>query len=638
MIRNLKRLSAIFLCFLLSGVVDSQDLSEIVDEFPPYLLSGPRLQSSKWNTDNVELRPAPGQTRDAQEWRQSLRETRTGIVDPDLLVGANDYYEAIAEAIRTDLLESEHSLDVSGITAENVHKQLESWQQQRAYQSTISHDVSNLSVAEAVAQLSENEQATIAGYQGLLENKSALYNVIHELPADVRRVALEVISIRYHPQDQTVMQELLATLDQEISAARLRGYTVSEQRSLPDRIMDRINYQTTTPFGDTIFSYQPVEEFEQNTGTQIPFVPSDVIPTGTSAYIGPWSSEGAVLVYADSVWGASLVVTQATADEVAFSNPNFTVFGRDASVDLIWHEDGEWSTMVAAFDGERDHSIHVGTRLDGSERDLFVNFAKQFLESNYSTNRETVQLSQVRDSTSRSELEQWTNFLSWELLPADTQRAVMIFGSDDHRYPTSRGATFLQAERTEEGASVEIGAAIDRGYSVDLERIPLPEMFLSRIYQLQQMNIEPSGDSLSTTVEGLQNNPPVFFQSIEAFERSTGNLAPRMPEYIVDPGTDAHIGVWDSGGTGRVYADSVWGAPLVVTKTPVDRVVFNNPNLSIFGRDAVVDLVRYQGSVWSTYVTAFDGQHAYRVEIAAKLEGEEKDEFARFAKDIVEYP
>lgn len=639
---SLKRAITITLLLLsVTWVAESQEVLEI--ELPPHVLSDAHARSATSGGDGIALQPTSTGTLDIllQKQANSGHHIRTVITYPDLVYGDTNYYEAVAEAIQSDLRESGLSADLSSISAERVREQLEAWQlQQPGNQTAVSYDVPKISVAEAVTQLPENKQAKIAAYLDLLENKHKLYNTIDELPDDVQRVALELISLRYHPEEQIAMQEMLATLNEEISTARTRGYTVSELRSLPDRLMDRISYEQTTSFGDAIFPYHTVEEFARNTGAQIPFMPSHVVPMGTASYIGPWRAEGTVRIYEDSIWGAPLVVTESPADDVVFSLPNLTVFGRDAAVDVIWHSDGEWSTVVSAFDGERDYSFHVGTRLGNRERDYFVSVAKQLLEANHVARLDTEQISTLNNSMSRSEpMDQWASFLSWELLPADTQRAVLIFENDDYRYPAPRPSTTLeQAADSTEDASIEVSAAIDRGYSVDFERIPLPEMFLARIKQIQETNIASDRYFPLTTVGGLQDDLPVYFQSIEDFERSTGQLVPSMPAHIVGTDTDAYIGVWANGGIGRVYADSMWAAPLVVTKTPVDRVIFHNPNLSIFGQDAVTDQVRYQRDSWATYVTAFDGRYAYRVEVAAKLDGEDKDAFVRFAKNIVEYP
>ena len=86
----------------------------------------------------------------------------------------------------------------------------------------------------------------------------------------------------------------------------------------------------------------------------------------------------------------------------------------------------------------------------------------------------------------------------------------------------------------------------------------------------------------------------------------------------------------------RVFADSDFGGPLAITEGPADKVTYYDPNLTIFGRDALVELIKYRDGGWSTYVRAFDGQRSFRVGVAARLEGQQRDDFIRFARDVIE--
>ena len=60
------------------------------------------------------------------------------------------------------------------------------------------------------------------------------------------------------------------------------------------------------------------------------------------------------------------------------------------------------------------------------------------------------------------------------------------------------------------------------------------------------------------------------------------------------------------------------------------------PNLEIAGHPASVSVVSYTGDVWSTVITAYDGDKAYKIEVSARLEGEDRDRFVGFARDLIE--
>lgn len=166
-----------------------------------------------------------------------------------------------------------------------------------------------------------------------------------------------------------------------------------------------------------------------------------------------------------------------------------------------------------------------------------------------------------------------------------------------------------------------------RGYYLEEEVLPTPEIVLMRVRQQQMRKVDERNTDGSIYR---------FFQTMEDYERETGRIAPWLPAYGVPVGTESYIGPWNIEGSASIYAESAFDAPLMVMKWPVDDSRFFNPNLIIFGRDASVVLVKHADGKWATRVLAFDGSVVYKVEVAAKLEGVQKDEFVRFATDILE--
>ena len=202
-------------------------------------------------------------------------------------------------------------------------------------------------------------------------------------------------------------------------------------------------------------------------------------------------------------------------------------------------------------------------------------------------------------------------------------------------------------------ARVERTAATTRelGYYPSKKQIPEPEELLMRIRQVHLMRGSEPGPPPA------QKNPPspfaaipefaafrefaafqefAAFRKIAEYEQASGNPAPYLPAYGIPAGTEAYIGPRGTEGMARVFADSDFGGPLAITENPADKVIYPNPNLTVFGRDASVQLIKYRDGGWSTYVRAFDGQRSFRVGVAARLEGQQRDDFIRFARDVIE--
>ena len=202
-------------------------------------------------------------------------------------------------------------------------------------------------------------------------------------------------------------------------------------------------------------------------------------------------------------------------------------------------------------------------------------------------------------------------------------------------------------------ARVERTVATTRelGYYPSKKQIPEPEELLMRIRQVHLMRGSEPGPPPA------QKNPPspfaaipefaafrefaafqefAAFRKIAEYEQISGNPAPYLPAYGIPAGTEAYIGPRGTDGMARVFADSDFGGPLAITENPADKVIYPNPNLTVFGRDASVQLIKYRDGGWSTYVRAFDGQRSFRVGVAARLEGQQRDDFIRFARDVIE--
>ena len=178
-----------------------------------------------------------------------------------------------------------------------------------------------------------------------------------------------------------------------------------------------------------------------------------------------------------------------------------------------------------------------------------------------------------------------------------------------------------------EESALRAAADQQRGYKLEEEVLPLPESALMRVRQHQMPGSNDSGAGGSIYR---------FFRTMADYERETGRIAPWLPNYAVPVGTESYIGPWGIDGSASIYAQSTFGAPLMITRVPVDEAKSLNPNLIIFDRNASVIWKKHSGGKWATIVSAFDGSAVYAVEVAAKLEGAQRDEFVRFATDILE--
>ena len=153
--------------------------------------------------------------------------------------------------------------------------------------------------------------------------------------------------------------------------------------------------------------------------------------------------------------------------------------------------------------------------------------------------------------------------------------------------------------------------AATRGFYLDPANLPRADALLIRIRQARMAG--------GPRVEG--------FRTLE-------QQLPLYSSYMVPGAAEAYESVGVDG-RARVFSDSMYGAALLVQQYPANAVSFDNPTLTIAGRDAAVDWVQYAGGDWATVVTAFDGEVVHVFEVAAKLEGSQRDDLVRFAAEVV---
>ena len=127
-----------------------------------------------------------------------------------------------------------------------------------------------------------------------------------------------------------------------------------------------------------------------------------------------------------------------------------------------------------------------------------------------------------------------------------------------------------------------------------------------------------------------------------------------VPAHVVTPGADGYAMVTAPQSLVHVYAETSFGAPLMVAQERSGGVFRYNPEtgemqptddmpqspdgrrLTIAGKGAYWSVSKHQGDIWATTVKAYDGTVAYTIEVAAKLEGGELEAFLELARRIVE--
>ena len=90
-------------------------------------------------------------------------------------------------------------------------------------------------------------------------------------------------------------------------------------------------------------------------------------------------------VFADNKFDAVLHIEKNAVDDVYFDDANLTVAGHDASVTVGKHGDGTRVTTVTAFDCRHLYEVALDTKVEGAEREAFIQMATRMIEGNSPT-------------------------------------------------------------------------------------------------------------------------------------------------------------------------------------------------------------------------------------------------------------
>ena len=250
------------------------------------------------------------------------------------------------------------------------------------------------SVPDAFAALKPEEQAALASHMHLLSDRYALARTMKSASPETRAaIASFLTQSRLNKNTFSLSEEELVIHDE----AEARGYYVSfapvpEVIGLLEMAQKRVgpagesggyseqHAQELLSLENLPVAYR-LDEFERNMphyATELRSVPTYAIVPNSDTYIFPARGD-AYRVYSRSSFGGALLVREQIVSGVIFRRPNLTIAGHDAHFFLTKHESGHWTTTISAYDGKKSYEIEVSSKLEGPERDRFVQFARDLL-------------------------------------------------------------------------------------------------------------------------------------------------------------------------------------------------------------------------------------------------------------------
>ena len=237
-------------------------------------------------------------------------------------------------------------------------------------------------------------------------------------------------------------------------------------------------------------------------------------------------------------------------------------------------------------------------------------------------------------------------------LPANVSEAISAFFSMSLVMRTQPGRLMSPAEADE--LRQMFRQAEQRGYW-DRTDDPAPSlMYLSMARQARLQDSKQHHKLLSPRARVLEL-AHAGADDLAELRGAEDYLRTRpVPAHVVTPSADGYAMVTAPQSLVHVYAETSFGAPLMVAQERSGGVFRYNPEtgemqptddmpqspdgrrLTIAGKGAYWSVSKHQGDVWATTVKAYDGTVAYTIEVAAKLEGGELEAFLELARRIVE--
>ena len=244
-------------------------------------------------------------------------------------------------------------------------------------------------VDEVFNELHPMDQRTLEAYRERLTGFFAIQETLQEMSDSERQAAFRLLTLMQKPFEEPprLPPEYAKKLQLEFEQGyRLKPDEVARTTLLRQQIENRAtDHPSFFPFGrrnfsEVAFHLDSVEARE---------LMQDLSPV-PDAYILPNSENFIVKVpqqgtwaryYSMTVFGGAVAIQESKVSDVTSAFSNLTIAGRDALIMHQLHKDHHWVTHISAFDGRTLFLVTADGKLEGNQRDTFIEFCREIAEA-----------------------------------------------------------------------------------------------------------------------------------------------------------------------------------------------------------------------------------------------------------------
>ena len=245
-----------------------------------------------------------------------------------------------------------------------------------------------LPVDQVFERLHPMDQRTLEPYRERLTDFFAIQLTVQEMSDSEREAAFRLLALMRKPYEEPVRYP--PDVEEKLRLDIERGYRIvpdelANTTLLKQQIESRSSGTSPLPFtrdSDRQVAFHLDSAEAHSLVQNLSPVPKAYILPQSENFVVRFSNRSTwKRYYSKTVFGGAVAIDETETTDVHYPFSNLTVAGRDAVIMHQLHKSHHWVTRVSAFNGKNRFTFTADGKLEGSQREAFIEFCRVIAES-----------------------------------------------------------------------------------------------------------------------------------------------------------------------------------------------------------------------------------------------------------------
>ena len=240
---------------------------------------------------------------------------------------------------------------------------------------------------DAVSSLHPIDRIRLSPFLGGTVDVQSLYEAIPKMTEEQTLAAYRLIG-KLEEEPEKSNFNLPPKEMRKVEFERNQGYGLRSNYPSPASILKkRIELSFANPkgiFKNDIFGrriYRLDQPEARDVLLELTHVPDTYFDGQTESYlIQEVDSAKSTRFYSSTAFGGAMTIEEMEVHNVGVHYPNLQIAQRDAYIMQYLHSEDQWITKLMGFNGSKRFLVIVEAKLDGEEREEFIQFCRDFIE------------------------------------------------------------------------------------------------------------------------------------------------------------------------------------------------------------------------------------------------------------------